>query len=406
MTPPASNFQPPASSSSIQPPASSITLSSAQFTTSNRANWLLAIVSSVIAVGIAELTLRVAPIPAIQRVRMQQAVSRPEEEVHPRGLYTLHPQIGWTLTPGFSGRFRKADFDISVQASRDGLRDRDYGPKPAGTLRVLGLGDSFAFGWGVENEESVFKVLERSLNADGGRPVEVVNGGVPGFGTYEALQLLQTVGLRYEPDLVVLAFYEGNDYQNNGDAPRQRTLVDGYLKDVPAQPPSRFVRWMSAHSVLAALGKTQAQHVRTKRAFGAYLEKTKQQLAQMRAVAVQRGIPLALLFIPDQDPEVYSRPQVLRLYDKAVSGMTLAEARRQLKAFCRQQGIWYCPLSARFEDGPEAAALRLKDTHWNAAGHAAAASELQQFLRQEGLIMVGPGAGDGGRGNYKSTAQR
>src|SRR3989338_1193062 len=118
MTPPASNFQPPASSSSIQPPASSITLSSAQFTTSNRANWLLAIVSSVIAVGIAELTLRVAPIPAIQRVRMQQAVSRPEEEVHPRGLYTLHPQIGWTLTPGFSGRFRKADFDISVQASR------------------------------------------------------------------------------------------------------------------------------------------------------------------------------------------------------------------------------------------------------------------------------------------------
>src|SRR5271169_4799800 len=53
-----------------------------------------------------------------------------------------------------------------VRRNADGLRDRDYPPKPADHRRVLIFGDSFTFGLGVFDEDAVMpRVLERELNA-------------------------------------------------------------------------------------------------------------------------------------------------------------------------------------------------------------------------------------------------
>jgi hypothetical protein len=96
-----------------------------------------------------------------------------------------------------------------------GLRDtREFAyAKPAGTLRVLALGDSHTQGYEVRQDATFSAVLERYLVHHGVR-AEVLNAGVSGFGNAEELAYLESEGYRYHPDVVVLGFY-GNDYEDN-----------------------------------------------------------------------------------------------------------------------------------------------------------------------------------------------
>jgi len=285
----------------------------------------------------------------------------------------------WTLTPGFSARFSRPWFDILVEANKQGLRDRDYGPRIPGRLRILGLGDSFAFGWGVEAEQGFYKRLEAQLVASG-RPAEVVSAGIPGYGSEEALRLLEAVGLSYEPDLVLLAFYEGNDYLNNAHAPRRRRIVDGYLAE--AAGPGRLARLVLRSSALVALAEDQWSRLAEKRAHSSSVAKTRAILLEMKRLLAARGLPLVVVFIPDQDQEAYRRSAWGRRLDRLLRGAEVFDERAPLEAFCRGSGIGFCRLSAAFEDAPGAARLRLapEDSHFNALGHRRAAEEIHAWL--------------------------
>lgn len=85
--------------------------------------------------------------------------------------------------------------------------------KPRGALRVLALGDSQTQGFEVHQHETYAAVIENYLKQEGYR-AEVMNAGVSGFSTAEALVLLEEEGLRYHPDVVVLGFY-ANDFEDN-----------------------------------------------------------------------------------------------------------------------------------------------------------------------------------------------
>jgi len=103
------------------------------------------------------------------------------------------------------------EFVTNNRGFRD-TRDFPYA-KPAGTLRVLSLGDSQTQGYEVRQEATFSAVLERYLRGRGVR-AEVLNAGVSGFSTAEELAFLENEGYRYQPDVVVLAFY-GNDFVDN-----------------------------------------------------------------------------------------------------------------------------------------------------------------------------------------------
>jgi hypothetical protein len=103
---------------------------------------------------------------------------------------------------------------VTVCTNKAGLRDRDH---DAGeTPRVLGLGDSFTFGWGVEAGDTFLAHVERALRL--GLPKQ--HPGVWNAGLSYTGQAHQEVLLRYlygdvRPDLVVLAFSEDNDIDEN-----------------------------------------------------------------------------------------------------------------------------------------------------------------------------------------------
>jgi lysophospholipase L1-like esterase len=356
-----------------------------------RANLAAAGLGLTLALAAGELLVRAFP-PLARRAKALRDVSARRVEVHPRGLYRMDGESCWTLAPGFAGRFVRPAFDVFVRANRRGLRDHEPVEKAPGTFRVLGLGDSFAFGWGVPLEASFFKRLERLPDASRpGRSREVVTAGIPGYGTWEALQLLRSVGPLYAPDLVILAFYEGNDYLNNATAPRKRTLVDGYLTDVAPAGHPRLPKLLVRHSSLVALLDDQWARLGEKRAFRPSVEKTKALLAEMDGRLAQRRVPLVVVFIPDQDPAAYDRAPLLRFTDRLLRGEEVFAQRREMAEFCQRRGIGFCRLSKRFEDAPGAPGLRLSptDPHFNVEGHRLAAEEIDAWLATHPWALEG-----------------
>jgi hypothetical protein len=101
-----------------------------------------------------------------------------------------------------------------LRTNSDGMRDdRDYEiPKPAGVVRILGIGDSGMFGWGVEQGEEYMAVLRSNLamRADGVR-YEVMHLAVPGYNTHLEVESLRAKGLKYQPDIVIVGWCD-NDF--------------------------------------------------------------------------------------------------------------------------------------------------------------------------------------------------
>lgn len=156
-------------------------------------------VGVVIALGLAELGLRAI------------GYSHPD-------FYVLDLDRGHGLRPGASGLFTdegKSFFTVNS----DGLHERELAKaKPANTIRVAVLGDSFAEAKQVPMGENFSSVLERELtkcNALNRRRVEVINFGVSAYGTTQELITLREHVWDYSPDIVVLAFYTGNDVSDN-----------------------------------------------------------------------------------------------------------------------------------------------------------------------------------------------
>lgn len=112
-----------------------------------------------------------------------------------------HPELRWRMLPNSSG------FEgVRFRTNSHGLRDQEIPlEKPTGTRRILALGDSTVFGFGVSFEKSFPERLETMLNERGGATrFDVINAGVPGYSIYQSLTYLRTEGLRFDPDMILL----------------------------------------------------------------------------------------------------------------------------------------------------------------------------------------------------------
>jgi lysophospholipase L1-like esterase len=117
------------------------------------------------------------------------------------------PQLSFAHVPNRSALL----MGVPVTINSRGLRDREYpAAKPPGVYRILMLGDSTTFGWGVPLEQTVAKILERELNRSGVagyRRVEVINGGVGNYGTVQEVAHYKTYDRALHPDLVILQYF-------------------------------------------------------------------------------------------------------------------------------------------------------------------------------------------------------
>jgi len=142
-------------------------------------------------------------------------------------FYTTDQYTGAALIPGAEGWYRE-ETDIYIRINSQGLRDREHAKaKPANTLRIAVLGDSYAAAWQVPLQSTFWAVMEQRLEkceAVVGQDVEAINFGISGYGTAQELNALRHRVWDYDPDIVVLAFFTGNDIRNNSRALEQDPL--------------------------------------------------------------------------------------------------------------------------------------------------------------------------------------
>ncbi|HSN87204.1 MAG TPA: SGNH/GDSL hydrolase family protein [Thermoanaerobaculia bacterium] len=137
-------------------------------------------------------------------------------------FYHPDPHRGWALRPGAEG-WQRHEGEAWVHVNSRGLRDEEHAiPKPPGEVRIAVLGDSCVEAIQVPVEETFWALLEKELAAcpavatpQGKKTVQAVSFGVSGYGTAQELLTLRHEVWDYEPDLVLLAFYSGNDVRNN-----------------------------------------------------------------------------------------------------------------------------------------------------------------------------------------------
>jgi lysophospholipase L1-like esterase len=136
-------------------------------------------------------------------------------------FYTTDYYRGFALQPGIKGQYQREGGSY-VRINSDGLRDREHAKiKPANTVRIAVLGDSFTEAMHVPLEQTYWSLLERRLQeckAFPGKQVEVINFGVSGYGTAQELETLRQKVWDYSPDIVMLALTTHNDIFDNSRA--------------------------------------------------------------------------------------------------------------------------------------------------------------------------------------------
>lgn len=139
-----------------------------------------------------------------------------------RDFFLFDEALGWVNKPNAEGTYLQKEWETQIGINPKGLRDENYEyEKPSEKVkRIVVLGDSFTWGFGVEEYEGFAEVLEDTLLEN----CQIINMGAPGYGNDQELLILKNEGVKYNPDLVVVAFYM-NDIDDN-----LRNISHGYPK--------------------------------------------------------------------------------------------------------------------------------------------------------------------------------
>lgn len=234
-------------------------------------------------------------------------------------FYISDDYTGSRLRCGAQGWYRN-EGEAYIRINSDGLRDREHSKvKPAGTVRIAILGDSYAEAMQVPLETTFWAHLERELNgchASGDKKVEVLNFGVSGFGTAQELQMLRHRAWGYDPDIVLLAVTTGNDVRNNSVVlePEKRLpffrltngdlVLDDSFRKLPGHKPKESLPWQFYRSI-ANYSKTVQliSKVKNRIAIGDIGSKAlaKNSAAEQLSLAAEEGLDETIYFEPSTD---------------------------------------------------------------------------------------------------------
>jgi len=282
-----------------------------------------------------------------------------------------------------------SDGGVTMQVNSLGLRGPEIETaKASGTLRIVGLGDSFTFGVGVADEHTFLRRLEKSLNAFAapGRRYEVVNAGVQGYNTRDEVLYLKHRWLALRPDLVLITFYLNDAYRDDAFANMGQAL------GIYLNRPDGLARWSyladfaqhawRARTVRKKIRDYYAKHYfRTPREFLANRGEKKtdwrasrQSLARAAALARSHQFKLALVIFPELDSLDGEYPfrkihELVRVEcdELGIPVLDLLETLRGRNA----RDLWVHP----------------SDHHPNEVAHQLAAEAIEEFVLMNDLVV-------------------
>lgn len=330
-------------------------------------------VNALVGLGLIEMTAR-ALVPA------------PLEWLeHPTRILRWDESRGWALKPNSD------DFTVDkpVHINSDGFRDREFElAKPAGTQRIVCVGDSYTYGWGVALEDSFPKQLEKRLS--GQRRTEVLNLGLFGYNADQARLTLEKTGLKYKPDLVIYSFYWDDLLPVRPELLRKEALqesdegagVTWWLRHTLRRSRALFLSVERARALKALVVPPTSRFHRTFQALLAgdngsvrdLWDEEAREICRMRDDAASVGAKFAVVVWPIE-------AQVLR-------DMPRCTFEQEAKRLCEEAGVpcvsLYEPLRALAQQGIEP--YLPYEQHPTPLGYERAVAVMERELRAQGAL--------------------
>ena len=313
----------------------------------------------------------------------------PQEEALQKDLIRRDPKLGYRMVPDYDGLIVRTD--IPLRTNSWGLRDREYGPRRDGTLRVFVIGDSMVFGHGVPIEDTFTRFLEPLLSDRLGRPVEVVNGGIPGYGTIQSVDLLEDSVQTVDPDVVLLAVAVFNDISDNvkfgeqlyrwkrDPSALQRLRTWARHNSQVYRLFRRYRAGVSGHEMMQIHAKTpDADTLKG-------LQLTKDSVLRAAQFVAERGLPFGIIINPAQKQvSDKSWSETVARFDLDPAEFDWSEPNGELARFTANNGIPAIDLLPVFRSRPEQNFYFSE--HWKAPGHQLVAQEIASFLVANNLL--------------------
>jgi hypothetical protein len=331
-----------------------------------------------------------------------------------KGFFENDPDLGFRVRPG-------VPYPDGIPTNQFGFNDRDYPlQKTPGIYRILVVGDSFS--WAGGREGNYTALLERMLeNHYGSHKIDVINSGYTMTHTGEQLAMLKKYGLQYDPDLVILGFFVGNDFLD-ADPDFKTIVVNGEAIPIRKSAEHKFLGYpiiLRTRLLLFAERKylTYVDQKKAKQEAGSqgqkgtfseegYLNIEKRRLgffnsSAVRAGRFQRNIDNILSSISEMDallkarhtklivgiyPDEFQvnenlRNTVFAKFNLKPEDYDLDLAQNLLKSFLGSKGITFIDFTERFRaEGKKQDLYLLRDSHWNKNGNQLAADMLFEYF--------------------------
>lgn len=186
--------------------------------------------------------------------------------------------------PHFERTVERPEYRYTIRTNDRGIRYRTVPlHKPAGTVRVVALGDSFVEGACVEVEQRWSNLIEHDADERGLGPLQVIDCGEAGTGPVDYARTLAQVGFDYEPDAVLIGIYTDDVPATPPNVDPQALLV---LPPEPVGPMGEIGALLWPHlAAMTTVAKMQPRHAEREPA-------VTDVLAQARAHVGKNGVTL------------------------------------------------------------------------------------------------------------------
>lgn len=340
------------------------------------------------------------------------------------GKITQHiSPYGFGLRPG-SRQLSIVGGSYSVKATinSQGLRD-DVHPlaRRDGIRRILLLGDSFMFGTGVAQNETLAARLEQMIAG-----VEVINAGVPGYDLGMEYLYYRHEGVRFRPDLILIAFFVNDispyvdldvTYGEDG-VPISYAVKPEVVRREESELPDGLrgtvSSWLRDHSLLFVLARDHlrtlgAERPRERRSLDAPMfapfrrfdqddpanpwPRVFLTLDRLRQEVLTNNARLAMLLIPaapyQMSEEAFGK--WLDWWELQPHDLARRHPQDRILGWCARSETDCLDMLAVFEKTDHAKLYLAHDLHWTAGGHLLAAEGVARFLADRGLLEPGSG---------------